>query len=1368
MSKKRLLVSLSVIGLLLVSLHFILQSEFVSDKVRRIAQHQLIALLGQNVSFDGIHLKLLTASVSLSGIATAPGADLPFQAKAIHLYFNPGSLLTRTFFVRDLIIDTPSMTVTSKSLPRSASLSKRSGEDNAPPLIIRQIQIEKGTLRYQHPSGDLLLTGVTATVIPDFKMNRFDVTLSTGGGHVALPGGKVPLHRSQAKAIFSPEAIEIKSLLVTSDQSTLTISGQINPQQPFRGHLTVNATLALESLPIAGLAKAATPERDTRPFERKWGGAIQLQGDLSGEYPHLTGAGRLSAPHLSVEGVQIGAVYADLSYQAGRLLIPAFSGELFSGSFSGKAEIIHEKKAYQIELAYTGIAPEKAFPLWAGTAKEAAQSLHGLSMEGKIALSENGEGLSGEGDLRVKRLLPPPAPQASQASQAPQAAVSPPSMEKTQQVLSLIEEGRVAWRMSPDQVILEDGRLTLPATSVNFTGRWDKRDGFSVRTALVSDAIEKIAAPLDFPLGGDVALDGLLTGHLEDPIFAGRLLLKKWTLRDQPFGRLESHLTYQGKRITLQEGSLHAPASKGAQRLAENFVDGFTDPVEGPLSHGSPYQVIRVSFPVAPENLSDAPWMAQRLAAQVRKKADLPVATFQGNLHLQETPTFDFQVQATRADPQSILSLFRFKKKIPIDTLASGPLTLQGTPAEFVVEGPLTLGKGSLYGEPFDRGRLHLMVTRKEIFFRKVVLKRGQVVVHGDGGIQYQGTFSVKASGAGVRMQESAVLQSYLPGLSGKADLKVDAGGPFSKPKWVIQASLQEAAFNEIEGGEGAARVEFHGKTMKVAGDFPKRDLTFKGEVHLEKPYPFSFQTRFSKLPVDPFLQRIAKGTAPETGDHFLDRISPPGKPFKLQASGTLNAKGEGSHLDKIQMTSALSNLSAHLGGLQIEGEGPIVFRAQDGAYTLNQAKFKGENTALEIKGGFVLNHSFNLFLQGEADLSLINLFAPGKVSAKGKALLNLAITDQWDNPKIRGEFALQKSTLHLANWVEPIQIASLSSTFNERNFLIETLDGTVGKGHFSLSGKATLKGFEMGDFGGLIEITNIRLPVIPDFPSEFTGELLFQKEGGGQTLHGNVTLTGGTYRKNVDLPTVILSILQRTETPIRQELSGLETTQLNIHITGKGPIGVDNNIAKVPLEIDLFLKGTPETPALIGRINIPKGRFYFAGNQFEIASGAFEFFNPRQINPTFDIRSTTRVKDYATDIVYPIDLALAGNLSQFTVTPTSSPPLPQKMIMDLLAGGAVSLAASGALAGPVQKLTGIDRLQVTPSPPGAKTSGGVRLSAEKSLLEDRLRVTTTLDPAREQQFRMVYALNNKVSLIGEKDDKGQIGGNIRFRFEFR
>ncbi len=87
-----------------------------------------------------------------------------------------------------------------------------------------------------------------------------------------------------------------------------------------------------------------------------------------------------------------------------------------------------------------------------------------------------------------------------------------------------------------------------------------------------------------------------------------------------------------------------------------------------------------------------------------------------------------------------------------------------------------------------------------------------------------------------------------------------------------------------------------------------------------------------------------------------------------------------------------------------------------------------------------------------------------------------------------------------------------------------------------------------------------------------------------------------------------------------------------------------------------------------------------------------------------------------------------------------------------------------------VKELTGIDRFQIDPYSAGTKASGGPRLTVQKRLMDDQLVVTyiSAVDPTEEQVIKLEYQLGRSVALVGERDDKGRVGGDLKFRLEFR
>ncbi len=87
-----------------------------------------------------------------------------------------------------------------------------------------------------------------------------------------------------------------------------------------------------------------------------------------------------------------------------------------------------------------------------------------------------------------------------------------------------------------------------------------------------------------------------------------------------------------------------------------------------------------------------------------------------------------------------------------------------------------------------------------------------------------------------------------------------------------------------------------------------------------------------------------------------------------------------------------------------------------------------------------------------------------------------------------------------------------------------------------------------------------------------------------------------------------------------------------------------------------------------------------------------------------------------------------------------------------------------------LRNITGFDRIQVDPYVSTSTGTVGPRVTVSKRLLGESLFVTYTssVGSTEEQIIKLEYILGKNVALVGERDEKGGMGGDIKFRFEFK
>ena len=101
-----------------------------------------------------------------------------------------------------------------------------------------------------------------------------------------------------------------------------------------------------------------------------------------------------------------------------------------------------------------------------------------------------------------------------------------------------------------------------------------------------------------------------------------------------------------------------------------------------------------------------------------------------------------------------------------------------------------------------------------------------------------------------------------------------------------------------------------------------------------------------------------------------------------------------------------------------------------------------------------------------------------------------------------------------------------------------------------------------------------------------------------------------------------------------------------------------------VETEIDLRLRGTPLSPALLGTISIEQGEVELFGNRYTIDRGDVRFLNPVKIEPSFDVDLETKARGIT------VNISASGTPQKLNVNYSSHSPFQSREIIALLAVG--------------------------------------------------------------------------------------------------
>ena len=436
---------------------------------------------------------------------------------------------------------------------------------------------------------------------------------------------------------------------------------------------------------------------------------------------------------------------------------------------------------------------------------------------------------------------------------------------------------------------------------------------------------------------------------------------------------------------------------------------------------------------------------------------------------------------------------------------------------------------------------------------------------------------------------------------------------------------------------------------------------------------------------------------------------------------------------------------------------------------------FVGPGTKFDITGWVRPMADMDIVLKGTANLSLLKLLYREVEHAAGVAEVKLAIKDDWKSPDVTGELVLKNGEVKIKDIPQRFTALNSKIVFAQGRIVTDSLSGEMGGGTLSASGWAQLSGASLQQFSAKASVENATVRYPEGLTSTLSGELFYDGDASEQYLSGDITIKRARYDKRVEWKSMLVDISSGLYQKRKTEVGWIGDTQINMRFHGTDNILFQNNLAKMPLDVDVFLRGTVNHPQLLGRIEARKGVVYFRRNEFNILHASVDFVDPNRMNPVLDIQAETQVRDYL------IRLAVTGTADRAVVTFISEPSLTDSDILAMLALGKTGAELKGKEAGVgvgeatsfatgqfqdviernARSFTGLDRFQVDPYVNKSDTSVP-RVTVGKELVQNKIYVTYSSNvgaSAPEQLFRIEYLLDRHFSLVGERSEEGNNRG---------
>lgn len=894
--------------------------------------------------------------------------------------------------------------------------------------------------------------------------------------------------------------------------------------------------------------------------------------------------------------------------------------------------------------------------------------------------------------------------------------------------------------------------LQLPFTRLDFAGTLGRQLRVRLQSSDLNDLLPALrmmsnsshpVLPIQLQNNGSASFTGTVTGSLSSPQISGHAALQKFTCVQQNIDSFSADLSARDSGLRVQNGSL----ARGNLRVQYSGTVGLHN--------------------WTPENGSE-------IAGS---------ASLRGG------------------DIQDLLSLAA-KGDIPASGTLSGTAQVNGTLGEPRLSAVANVTRGSLFGEPFDLLSAHLAYDDKSASSDVQIDAAGKRLTfsasyaHAPNDLRNgRVVFEISTNGMPLDQFQLAWLHQ-LPfagaiqfTAKGSGAVTASQNGSTAFRLTELQAKLEGQDIQLAQRPVGAVHL-----TAATAGSVLTAQLQSAvansiiradGQWRLEGDYPGSAQISFSKLDLASLESWLGlPSSAPQVSGSVEGKAIITGPALKPEAwTGTL----EIPQLEIAPQPGTGSN--ANLQSLALHNEGPIRLGLQNQAVRVESARLVGQSTDIALTGtvSFKEKNPLDLRVNGNVDLAILRDFS-SDVVASGKVAVNAAVLGPVAQPLVNGRLELHNANLNVATFPNGLSNANGVIVFSGNRATIQNLAAESGGGKVTVTGSATRRA-DITDLNFEIAADQVRLRYPEGVSTLANAKLTWTGTSQRSLASGNVTILRTGFTPRTDLVSILATSTQPANVPAVHTglLAGIN---FDVQIDTSPDISVRSEIAQqIQVEANLRLRGTPNSPVLLGRINITQGQLIFFGTKFTIGQATISFFNPVKIEPIVNLDLQTKARGV------DVTITISGPMSKLNVTYRSDPPLQFTDIVALLATGRAptsdpTLAASQAgaaqtwqqlgasalvgqaLASPVsgrlQRFFGVSKIKIDPTLTGI-TNPQARLTIEQQVTPDiTFTYITYLTQSNPQVIQVEWSLNKQVSLVALRDENGLFGLDFYYKKRFK
>ncbi len=692
---------------------------------------------------------------------------------------------------------------------------------------------------------------------------------------------------------------------------------------------------------------------------------------------------------------------------------------------------------------------------------------------------------------------------------------------------------------------------------------------------------------------------------------------------------------------------------------------------------------------------------------------------------------------------------------IPVTGTLNGSVKLHGSVADPLGSGTIALTDAVVYKQPVDSLKVNLTGHGEDVRAQLAVdTPAGRL--QGDVTINAQRrTYTGQVASTQIQLEKLQPVQASGTRIAGSAALRASGEGTFDDPQLTAKLLIAKITIEDepVTDVDLEMNVADHVGHATVSASAINTRLHGKATVQLSGAYNMDASLDTQGIALQPLLAMYAPAADGITGQSELHATAhgPLRNPRLLEAHVTIPVL-------KLAYGDAI-NLAA---------DAPIHIDYQNQTVRVQPAQIRGTDTDLRFEGTIPTTQSGPMALKmlGTVDLRIAQLFSEA-IRTDGQLKFNIDSQGAVSDRSIGGEIDIVDASFSSPDLPLGVQHANGVLRLARDRVDLQNFEGKSGGGTITAQGGLLFR--PNMHFNASLSAKNVRMQYMEGMRETADADLRFTGTSHRANLDGTVSVSDISFTPAFDLDSFIDQFAGGVAAPPTRGFT--QNVALNIAAHSTNDINLVSRALSVDGSANLQVRGTLADPVLLGRVLLNNGDIILGGKRFLLQAGTIQFINPSETQPVVNVTLTTMIQQYN------IHLRFNGPSDQLKTQYTSDPALPPADIINLLAFGATTDAASqnpttanqaaqsmlasqvsSQVTSRVSKIAGISQLSINPvlATSSSQGSPGANITVQQRVTSNLfVTFSTNVGSQQTQTIQGQYQLTPRVAISVTSDPNG-------------